>query len=141
MTKLYLILSLLNLLISPVLFNKISSCNYEAFLYKNGAICLTNNLKCSINYSFKWGEKGTWQSRSLKAGWWRTHTWDYDCGKQSSPNFYIQFDCDLSDGIRYEEYLLARTASWDTQCETAHRYEFKKSSITSSYFDLYDCEK
>lgn len=105
-----------------------------------GILCITNKLDCAINYEYKWGKKGEWQTVCLYSNWNRTHYYTYTDGKCVSPTFYIRFDCDLSDFNRFEKYKLERYASSSKNCDTAYSYAFEKKSMHSNYFDLYDCE-
>lgn len=112
----------------------------EINMQRYGTLCITNELNCTINYTYKWGKNARWQSAFIHSGWNKTHYYAYSGSKRVSPTFYIRFDYDLSNSDRYEEYRLKRYASWTDECDDAYSYVFRVKSTHSDYFDLYDCE-
>lgn len=109
---------------------------HSRFACTYAAVCITNDLDCSVNYAYRWGN-GAWESVSLSAHISNTHTYTYPGASPSSPDFFVRFDRDLSNGQLYKDYCLERYQSWTRDCCDARKFAFQKPNLASDYFDLY----
>ena len=107
----------------------VSACIYAS-------ACITNELDCAVNYSFRWGAD-SWKKTSLPANMSSTHTYTYLGSSRSSPELYVRFDCDLGFKSSYKDYCLERYQSYTIDCCDARKYSFQKCISYSDYLELY----
>ncbi len=100
-------------------------------------VCLVNNTGTTINYQYKWGSQ-RWKSDQLKADENVVHSWAYDRGSESSPEFKVKFDADYSDGVDYKVYRLDRYQAASKSCYEGKMYNFE--SVDNETIDLYDTD-
>ena len=91
--------------------------------YKYAVINITNLVDETIYYSYRWGN-GTWRSDSVNPGICAYYCYEYSYGSQSSPNFQIRFDSDMSTLTYWKIYNLDRYAARYCDCEDGKKYYF-----------------
>jgi hypothetical protein len=101
-------------------------------------VCITNNTSSTINFDFAWGEDD-WETRSLEPGDTRYFAWEFDYANQNvAPDFYINFDSDMTQGEYWLDYPLERFAAPETDCiYYGSQYAFDYDSVSGNTIDLF----
>lgn len=119
------------LLFAPLVFG-LFSLSLPAFAQSTrfGLACLGTETGYKINFSWRWGESGTWNQSSVAPGKWRSFAWNYDYpGENKSPYLYIRYDKDLSSGTEYVRTKLKAYAAAYNNCEKHGKtYNFYEGS-------------
>ncbi len=102
-----------------------------------GVVCIINETNTTINYDYRWGTE-SWTSTSVNSNNRRWHSWEYRSGSQSSPDFQVRFDNDMTSGINRITYTLSRNAMRTQSCDGARQYVFQYTRNNRNRIDLYN---
>ena len=87
-----------------------------------GCACLHNNIKSTVNYRFRWGERD-WKQVSLPAGGAEYMCWAYKDAPKS-PELQFQLDVDMTSAAKWERFDVPRSQAKAASCsatpEKAH---------------------
>jgi hypothetical protein len=101
--------------------------------------CIENKTNITLNYDFRWGNTGQWESRSIQPNGRRWHSWKYDRPNvTTSPWMNVRFDGDLSSRMISQSYRLASYASpQEGDCRRyGKEYVFRYDGSAKKYIDL-----
>lgn len=107
------------------IYNKeqIEVCNTYDDQYK--LICITNNTKHAINYSFSWGNLRS-GIKLISPGNSLRHFWKSSGHKgKDSPEFNVRFDNDPRTPVHYTSLFLTGNKSSDLNWAAAKQYVFE----------------
>jgi hypothetical protein len=101
--------------------------------------CIENKTNISLNYEYRWGDNGQWDSNTVRPNARRWHAWKYDTpNKNRSPTMFVRFDSDLSKRMISQSYRLDSYASpQETDCRRyGKEYVFRYDGSAKKYIDL-----
>ncbi|WP_441238979.1 hypothetical protein [Bradyrhizobium sp. 930_D9_N1_4] len=101
-----------------------------------GVVCLKNDTRANIAYSFKLGDSG-WTSRFLAPGdrWKFSHRYDIS-NENSSPSIHVRYDADASGRKFSQSKKLERRAAVGDTCQEANVYAFQYEAANRSFITL-----
>jgi hypothetical protein len=101
--------------------------------------CIENKTDVALKYDFRWGDDGSWTTRTLQPGARRAHYWKYSKPNENrSPWMHVRFDSDLSKRMISQGYRLASNASpQENDCKAyGKEYVFRYEGTARKYIDL-----
>jgi hypothetical protein len=92
-----------------------------------GLTCIGTETGSTINFQYRWGDSGNWQTTSVQPGKWQAIRWTYDHpGQNRSPTLVIRYDDDLSGGVNMVRQKVKTFAASAVHCEReGYTYNFR----------------
>lgn len=93
---------------------------------KYALTCIGSETGYTINYQYRWGNNGSWQTASVKPGAWKNHRYNYKYeGENSAPQLQVRYDDDASSGSNMVITKLDSYAASYNDCEAQGKtYDF-----------------
>ncbi|MBJ7898721.1 MAG: hypothetical protein GC158_02110 [Cyanobacteria bacterium RI_101] len=80
--------------------------------------CIGTETGRTINYFYRWGDKGDWNQGSVAPGKWKKMIWEYDYpGENRSPQLTIRYDDDATSRTNFVRTKISPYAARGSNCE------------------------